>query len=1280
MTALLAFLVAVQVTVNPSDVTADVPRTLYGLGMEDVNHEIYGGLDAQRLFGESFEEPTRSGSAAGPSRMWFLSEAEAGGCVYRQTNTWHSGRASQELKADGGTVAIANAGLNGWGVPVRAARTMRGHLWAWGTGARLAVGLQDRDGTRTYAETRLPPCSEGSNDWRKIAFSLVPDATDAKARFFIRATGEGSAWVDDVYLADEPTDAFGRLGCREDIVAAFRTMGVTFLRWGGTMANAAGYRLRNMPGTGERPPYDGYWYKQASGGFGIREFVRMSAELGLPCAFSISADEDIADAVAFARELKAFAIPLYVQIGNEECPPWEGKKTTACYRAYAAKVKRLVPPMRAANPALRFVSAAYWHDDAPELMEAVFRETDGLVDYWDIHVSTKSVEAAKASGQELKRAWARLRAWNPKTSMRLAVFEENAQHHRHERALAHATLLAAARELGAALLTSCPVNALQPDRQNDNGWDQGMVFFTPDKVWLQSYGWAQALAAANHRDLLIASTCDDADVILSATRDREDKSIVLHVVNAGGVEKPLALTGLDGHRLVRATTLAAPDLRLDNPARAPDRIVPADVTATFAASVTLPPYSYTVVVYERTAAEPRVQTNRAVRVPGVGKWAMGVCLDGTTLYAVAGGVLSSFDVREPFRPKLLAQLPGMDNNRQVVAQDGFVYVVSRETGLRIVDARDPANLKLRSRYDSVEFATGIDVVGKTAFLSERIYGVEVVDVSDPDRPAHVCIRKTGESQSNRYRDGYLYSGEWGGGRVQVFDARDLSAFRPLGQIDLGGFGDGLELDGGYLYCSTGHDARHHRAKGVADPLGAGRGLDVFSLADPAKPKWVSRVDFPVFAPRNEDFWTVRVADGLAFCCDSHNGLFFVDVKDPAKPQVVGRFCVPQEGASWPSGAISSCAVGEGCVYVTSFPGGLWVIPVAGVRPSARPKGTPPANPGFREPYSTDAAAFHVYRPAAAGQARAVALRGDVAYVAFGDAGLHVVRLSERGIEKLGELPGARRVTDCCFVGDRLVAAEGLDGFAVYALDGSARFREIARRRTSAARSVAFWCWPAVGDAVVLTARNGPYEVFDLADFTAARPLVAFHGSCLWDKYPSDGALGGRLPVLKPYSGLGWLDFNGTMPRFVGQESARTAPFFGGQENGICRLGTDRFLYTIQKPRTSPYDYEAEACYVLVEADGTYSKPYELPPVPAFGKGTAARFSGIPRAVGDLVLMTNRSGRKAVVWDFSDPTRPKLLRAHALSGMPDLGTFFDGRALIPAGHQGLLLERALDGRE
>ena len=125
LSATVGVVSAVQISVTADQVIAEVPRTLYGTGMEDVNHEIYGGLDAQRLFGESFEEPTRGGTAAGPSRTWFLAEAEAGGCTYWQTNRWHGGRASQQLAPGGGVVAIANRGLNGWGVPVRAGKPMR---------------------------------------------------------------------------------------------------------------------------------------------------------------------------------------------------------------------------------------------------------------------------------------------------------------------------------------------------------------------------------------------------------------------------------------------------------------------------------------------------------------------------------------------------------------------------------------------------------------------------------------------------------------------------------------------------------------------------------------------------------------------------------------------------------------------------------------------------------------------------------------------------------------------------------------------------------------------------------------------------------------------------------------------------------------------------------------------------------------------------------------------------------------------------------------------------
>ena len=96
---------AVKVSVDLDEVKAEVPRTIYDTGMEDVNHEIYGGLDAQRLWDESFEEelPPRvipyapygnAGIVCG--RQW-EGLATGDGMFARDPKFAHFGRASELL-------------------------------------------------------------------------------------------------------------------------------------------------------------------------------------------------------------------------------------------------------------------------------------------------------------------------------------------------------------------------------------------------------------------------------------------------------------------------------------------------------------------------------------------------------------------------------------------------------------------------------------------------------------------------------------------------------------------------------------------------------------------------------------------------------------------------------------------------------------------------------------------------------------------------------------------------------------------------------------------------------------------------------------------------------------------------------------------------------------------------------------------------------------------------------------------------------------------------------
>ena len=605
----------VRIAVDPSDIRAEVPRTLYGTCLEDVNHEIYGGLDAQRLYDESFEEtqpfaplPHDIDGASGMvcGRQW-TEIATGGGESALDDTTAHWGRSSQRLSPGAGTAGVANAGLNGWGIPCRKGMRMIGRFFAKGEVRRLEVRLESRDGSATYAATTLALPDAGGGRWDKVDFSLIPDTTDPAARFLIAASGTGTVWIDDAYLADEPTNEFGRMGCREDIVAALQREGVTFLRWGGSMVNSPDYLLRNM--NGERRPYDGYWFKTSSAGFGPREFVRMADLMGLPCAVSIHAYDATEDAVAFAEWLAQFKGSVCVQIGNEECigyTPAGGQPTIPDTRRYCEQVRRLVPAMRAANPRLSFASAMMWQPDRLDLMEEAFRLTDGFVDYWDLHVGAYGPDAGDGMRAAIDGFRELSRRLNPETKMKAAIFEENARIHDMRRALAHVSNLAAAREAGPFLLTSCPANALQPWGQNDNGWDQGQIFFTPDKVWLQPCAWAQRMASENHRDLLVAGQADDADIQVSATRDREGKSIVLHLMNPAGAPRRLAFDfGASAPMsLFKATSLSAPGLEAHNTPDDPERVAPRDVTASFGDNPLLAPFSYTVVEFRPTPENP----------------------------------------------------------------------------------------------------------------------------------------------------------------------------------------------------------------------------------------------------------------------------------------------------------------------------------------------------------------------------------------------------------------------------------------------------------------------------------------------------------------------------------------------------------------------------------------------------------------------------------------------------------------------------------------------------
>ena len=77
-----------------------------------------------------------------------------------------------------------------------------------------------------------------------------------------------------------------------------------------------------------------------------------------------------------------------------------------------------------------------------------------------------------------------------------------------------------------------------------------------------------------------------------------------------------------------------------------------------------------------------------------------------------------------------------------------------------------------------------------------------------------------------------------------------------------------------------------------------------------------------------------------------------------------------------------------------------------------------------------------------------------------------------------------------------------------------------------------------------------------------------------------------------------------------------------------------------------------------------------------GPADGVSVSGIPRfdSATKRLAVTSRIDRRFAVYDFADPSAPRPLFGAAISGEPGLAAFHEGKVVIPAGFQGLLLQR------
>jgi hypothetical protein len=150
-------------------------------------------------------------------------------------------------------------------------------------------------------------------------------------------------------------------------------------------------------------------------------------------------------------------------------------------------------------------------------------------------------------------------------------------------------------------------NCLQPDNENDNGWDQGLLFLNPYQVWLQPPGYVTQLFSNYYEPNLVASTVQSPGDVLdvTATKSADGKTLVLRVVNISGelIPATINLAGFSRSKPnVTGRKLSGP-VDDENTAEQPDELGPVSVQWSLKPSVNqtsyrFDPYSVTILVFQ----------------------------------------------------------------------------------------------------------------------------------------------------------------------------------------------------------------------------------------------------------------------------------------------------------------------------------------------------------------------------------------------------------------------------------------------------------------------------------------------------------------------------------------------------------------------------------------------------------------------------------------------------------------------------------------------------------
>ncbi|MDO5580583.1 MAG: hypothetical protein Q4G69_05575 [Planctomycetia bacterium] len=638
-----------------------------------------------------------------------------------------------------------------------------------------------------------------------------------------------------------------------------------------------------------------------------------------------------------------------------------------------------------------------------------------------------------------------------------------------------------------------------------------------------------------------------------------------------------------------------------------------------------------------------------------------VCVEGNYLYATGMNHLTVYDISNPGTPEQIARIGGLGECRQVDFYKDCLYITARKDGMYIVDVLNPRSPYLRAHYDTVELATGIKCDKGIAYIAQRQFGTEFVDISDPSHPRHLGFAVSGEAQSVDAANGIIYVGDWGTRELSIFDVRNPKNPQCLSRSPLDGLGDGVFIKDEICYAATGLfvPKRPNKKPNPLDPRNqGGHGLDIYSVSDLKKPVLMSRLKFPVQTVEyTPDYWAVSVNDeNVAYVADAYNGFFCIDVSDPKNPKGIAHSVLPYLPKKTITDPVGGSASVDGYFYLAGCRNSVYVVPSKYAKrmnperkaPSLKSEPIPPDPKMSEELRKT----FKIYDPE--GQVLAASVHDENSvWIAAGTSGIQLLDIKADPPVPILIYPTRGFAYDVKKVGNRLYTAEGFNGVGIYLISSDKTLHYLGRY--DCGKTVRQIMIPPQGSVILAKAANNQIHFIDISDPSLPRKVLmdAKIAGILYGRDLVDGLVDGKYAVCTAQgTGILWFDLSGKVPVRKHLSFQSEVSFFNG-----AAIMNGKLLFF--RSRTFCI------CDPLESRGLREMKYYPVKGLSDYGK---------PSTDGTIVSYTDRRNGSIMEFDLKDPKNPKIMKYFDIKGHPELTVFNKGKMIIPCGYAGLYVER------